>query len=572
MAKHPATDEITSIHRGHNTATHSLLTGIAHHLQGDGMFGQVRANLGMFIPQFISLGTMGLVNQLEDEEGLPDGIGYRSFRRWNIQAERWDNFRASELTGEQRDFLGIADDNRIISTEEEEALRFRDFVEQTPGFGADGYDLNQNNNRTSTTTGWIMAGLGPPFSMRGQVGAPVVGQLPPPPPRPCPRCGEFCTCGCCIDPNTWGTQIEPDLNLYDTVRCELISSTHPRQQISFRNIIPEEQSELPRTVEVILSAMVSTGALAQFRRPGQSFLFITEAGLWSRPDWIMSGNNGMLAGYRLLAPNRENWMIWPDHSIHMQRWYSSNGIGISETPTESQRMQAIAFARTQITQEDFERARDNRRRIKQSVLRVGVNQVVQVIWKIQLGGIEQLFPGVFCPDCQREFVPGGSESQTNPQMCPFCCELDAGDLDLLPGQFCPRVCDIEGGIWDPFTGSFGLMTDPGQGTPIPPSMIHPRPNGPRLSGITIVGQSLLPNFDPELAFYRVVVTHNIDEVNIAAETLDIDVEISINNIEVDDMFVSLQPEGNETIITIVVSRSETDFTTYLVRVERDPLP
>ena len=32
----------------------------------------------------------------------------------------------------------------------------------------------------------------------------------------------------------------------------------------------------------------------------------------------------------------------------------------------------------------------NRHELQRSILRVGVNQVVQVVWKLQLGGLEQL--------------------------------------------------------------------------------------------------------------------------------------------------------------------------------------
>ena len=32
----------------------------------------------------------------------------------------------------------------------------------------------------------------------------------------------------------------------------------------------------------------------------------------------------------------------------------------------------------------------NRQKVQQSIIRVGVNQVAQIIWKIQLGGLEQL--------------------------------------------------------------------------------------------------------------------------------------------------------------------------------------
>ena len=85
--------------------------------------------------------------------------------------------------------------------------------------------------------------------------------------------------------------------------------------------------------------MISTGALKQFRPEGQDYLFITEAGLWSKRNWNDSGENGLLAGYRIVPPNMKNW----DMSIQ-----------------------------------------ENRDLLKKSIIKVGKNQVVQVVWKIQL--------------------------------------------------------------------------------------------------------------------------------------------------------------------------------------------
>jgi len=251
---------------------------------------------------------MGLINQVADEEGLPAGIGVTAI------------------------------------DPDDEVKRFQDYMYQTPGYGADGYDLLQNNDRTLYDP--IFAGLGPPFGLRGQAGAPIVGTLPQPPPNVCPLCGSSPMVGCC-HATTGIPETEPDLNIYDTVKCELISNTFPRARISYRDIIPEVEAELPQTIDVVFSAMISTGALAQFRRPGLDYVFITEVGLWSRPDWNQSGANGLLAGYRIIPPNSDHWdMTDPE----------------------------------------------NRRRLKQQIIRVGVNQVVLVIWKIQLGHIDQLFP------------------------------------------------------------------------------------------------------------------------------------------------------------------------------------
>ena len=60
------TGDIVQTHTGHNAATNSLLTGIAHYLVGDGVKNQAYDMLSTYLPQYISLGTMGLFSQAED--------------------------------------------------------------------------------------------------------------------------------------------------------------------------------------------------------------------------------------------------------------------------------------------------------------------------------------------------------------------------------------------------------------------------------------------------------------------------------------------------------------------------
>jgi hypothetical protein len=66
---------------GHNDATNSLLYGVAHHLIGDFMPNERHglnpgySMLSNYVPRYISLGTMGLINQNQDSHGLPAGIG-----------------------------------------------------------------------------------------------------------------------------------------------------------------------------------------------------------------------------------------------------------------------------------------------------------------------------------------------------------------------------------------------------------------------------------------------------------------------------------------------------------------
>lgn len=265
-----ATGALVKTYEGHNQATNTMLTGLAHYLCGDGVLNQGYDMLGAYVPRYISLGTMGLINQDEDPvTHLPVGIsGY-----------------------------GVTDQEDDETDDEYEARRFVAYMQQLPSYGADGYYMNttQNNNRP-------YLGLGPDFAHRPEQG--------------------------------------------QTINCELISASFPRAKISYRSITPEDRSETPETIDVIYSAMISTGALAQFREQGKDYVFITEAGLWSSPEY---NNNklgrGLLAGYRIAPPNESDW----DMNIPA-----------------------------------------NRELLKQQVIRVGVNQVVQVLWKIQIGSMAQL--------------------------------------------------------------------------------------------------------------------------------------------------------------------------------------
>lgn len=359
--------KVISSHIGHNAATNSLLVGIAHYLTGDGVLNQGYHMLNYYIPKYISLGTMGLINQDEDENGLPAGIGV---------------------------------------SEGSEEDRFVDYLLQVPGYGADGYDPNLNNNRD-------YFGLGPVFADRdtskivtetiqlGDINLDGVvnnadilmfadylagnvnltdkqllaadvnqdGEI---------NCSDLALITQCVSGEiTLGT-VEYRPSIAPTINCELISDSFPRVQISYRDIVPETESEIPQTIDVIFSAMISTGALAQFREPGKDYIFITEAGLWSKKDWESGGDNGLLAGYRIAPPNKHNWAmtaesVSDDYAI---TYLKDQGI---DTPTEDQ----IQSIKPEIAQ-------NNRQILKQNIIRVGPNQVVQVIWKIQLGGLEQL--------------------------------------------------------------------------------------------------------------------------------------------------------------------------------------
>lgn len=250
-----ATGSLVQYHEGHNAATNTMMLGIAKYLTGESVLNQGWDLLRDYVPQYISLGTMGLVSQEQDSDGLPDGVGVYEGQ-----------------------------------TEEE---RFVEYMKTVPSFGADGYDKYSNNSRE-------YFGLGPSFDNR------------------------------------------PDQT--KTVNCELVNLSYPRVKVSYREVVPEAKAELPQTVDVVFSAMVSTGALSCFREEGKNYVFITEAGLWARPDWVDGGSNGLLAAYRIAPPDTGNWdMTVPE----------------------------------------------NRQLLKRQILKVNRNQVVQVIWKIQIGAVQQ---------------------------------------------------------------------------------------------------------------------------------------------------------------------------------------
>ena len=133
------TGTIIQEHIGHNAATNSLLTGIAHYLMGDGVFNQGSDTLMTWVPQYISLGTMGLTSQEsetitvdEKEYIVPAALGYTP----------------------------VAPDSATPEEKELNArLRLSEYINQAPGFGADGYDANSNNNRE-----WF--GLGRPYTLK----------------------------------------------------------------------------------------------------------------------------------------------------------------------------------------------------------------------------------------------------------------------------------------------------------------------------------------------------------------------------------------------------------------------
>ena len=111
------TGDIVQTHEGHNAATNTLLTGIAHYLAGDGVFNQAYDMLSMYVPKYISLGTMGLFTQSADENGLPIGLGAET-----------DNLSGIDSEGNQL-YYGDPQTERLCH-----------YIAQCAGFGGDGYD------------------------------------------------------------------------------------------------------------------------------------------------------------------------------------------------------------------------------------------------------------------------------------------------------------------------------------------------------------------------------------------------------------------------------------------------
>ena len=257
------TNKVVREYEGHNMATNSMVLGVGYFLAGNGDLDQ-NAIYNNFIPKYISLGTMGLINQDEDEDGLPIGIGGKD---------------------------STMPDDPSTESDAAKTLRYTAYMDEAPGYGADGYGDNPavyNNDRSDY-------GLGPVYSS-----------------------GE-------------------------PIKCELISVSFPRTKIAYSNVINETNSETTQTIDVVVSAMISTGALAQFRN-GADHIFITEAGLWSTDKYFSSGR-GLLAGYRIKPPSDANWDM--------------------SDPA-------------------------NRKILQKNIIRVGINQVVQVVWKIQIGSIARL--------------------------------------------------------------------------------------------------------------------------------------------------------------------------------------
>ena len=448
-----ATGQVVQEHIGHNAATNSLLTGIAHYLMGDGVLNQGQDTLMMWVPQYISLGTMGLTSQ-NSEEIEVDGVTYIVPSSLGYTPEA-----PEDATDEEKELNA--------------QLRFSEYINQTPGFGADGYDSNSNNNRE-----WF--GLGYPYSLKpdalkqnfytwdGSEATFILSETPiaiisvtlypdgvvnqdnhdTSIDRKVLPSSLYTVSGNTIHFDEYSdTTFPADSRLAviytfdspDAANCELISakldngSIVPltmRSKITYRDLVPEIQSEVPNTLDVIFSAMVSVGALKDYRGKhvnsvtkevtyDRDYIYITEAGLWSKPYYSDSGDNGMLAGYRIMPSDDEVLDIamqqsfsgdgttttftfeeiaveivsvtisggaLPEYALDT----STNQIVFSEAPTAGTSILVI-YKTDNITNSWKDMTIEaNRQKVQRNIIRVGKNQVAQIIWKIQLGGLEQL--------------------------------------------------------------------------------------------------------------------------------------------------------------------------------------
>ena len=202
-----------------------------------------------------------------------------------------------------------------------------------------------------------------------------------------------------------------------------------RSKITYRDIVPEIKSEVPNTLDVIFSAFVSVGALKAYRSDND-YIYITEAGLWSKSYYNESGDNGLLAGYRIMPSDDEVNILGAETAITstgayeyeltdpygkplsiisidsitcdgevIPEAYYSYEMTVESTILRFDNNYAPAAGSTLIiiyrsgdatgTWKDMS-IEDNRKKVQQSIIRIGKNQVAQIIWKLQLGGLEQL--------------------------------------------------------------------------------------------------------------------------------------------------------------------------------------
>lgn len=205
-------------HAGHNAATNTFIYSCAQRFISDNT---------EWAPRYISLGTMGLLNQQQTDNHTPSGIGT---------------------------YLDTSDTDVVA--------RYKHYIDQRPGYGADGYNSSMNNDRQ-------YIGLGPSYT------------------------GSAINCELVAD-----------------VSSATLNFVHKRSPIISVRVVPEYESSSSESVDVYLTAMISDSALKTMMGD-LDYIFITECGLWST-DKVVSASgdyapsdsftNGLLAAYRIMPP------------------------------------------------------------------------------------------------------------------------------------------------------------------------------------------------------------------------------------------------------------------------------
>lgn len=395
-----ATGKLIQEHEGHNTATNSLIEGIARYLSGAGVLNQGQFRLNEFVPKYISLGTMGLINQDEDENGLPVGISGHEY---------------------------------TSST----AVNYQNYINESPGYGSDGYSSDYNNNR-------IYYGLGPAYTSFSPTNSYKKGEIvyykglayeASEDMLVYPESGTY---------NFWNSDKWFLLPEFQQSGCwELITPECPRTSISFRDIVPEYEAEVPKTIDVVFSAMISTDTFAQFRDSDKDYMFISEAGLWSDQDYVpdSSARNGLVAGYRLAPADAINRYMDENTIPDSVAIIYLENQGISD-PTPEQISEAKSIM-----------ASENQQMLREEILRVERNQVVQVVWKMQLGNLRNAL-GI---TTSAENVPNGLTKidgivylTVDGQPIGTGAEINGKDFVIL-GNY-PTVPDLEQAVPSPAVG------------------------------------------------------------------------------------------------------------------------
>ena len=384
-----------------------MIEGIGQYLTGAGVFNQGRFRLSKYIPKYISLGTMGLVNQDEDEDGLPTGIS------------------GQDHTGN----IGVD---------------FQSYLNESPGYGSDGYSKEYNNGRP-------YFGLGPAFTSFDPTKSYLKDEI-----TYYNGIAYQATEDMIVDPevgvyNFWNSDKWSVVDEDHQPNCwELITPECPRTEISFRDVVPEYEAEIPQTIDVIFSAMVSTNTFAQFRDSDKDYIFISEAGLWSDKEFVPDGfgENHLIAGYRLTPSDISSQYMDPvtvPDSVAIAYLIDH---GVSD-PTSEQ----IAEAKNTVAEE-------NQQLLKEEILRVERNQVVQVVWKMQLGNLRNAL-GMSGEGLANGLVKVNGFVYLAVDGTPFGtgAEINGRDFTIL-GTYA-TVSDLESAVPDPPVGAaYGVGSQP----------------------------------------------------------------------------------------------------------------